>query len=307
MNAMQPDISKITIGNNIERIKRFIAEAITEPRIKIREWSKITNQTPNLKIGYPGQHLASLITGIPGTATGARGKDIADGTEVKSCSRVDQVDKCKDCESNVMRSQTFCPACGSTNIKRNNDSKWLIAVRSEEELEMYLKEIPRTLLLISDYPNFKEADYTTLRISAFEIWNRSDRASAFRKLLEDYYYNYYLTHIKTQKKAPAPKNFWPYSYQFYFCNPIKTFDCMIYNADTRPKIEIMHFIDPKKDRSQLPSEDMPTALLKKKEKAMLKKLHVNIDSMEYIDEKIRANLQLRNDSKPVTQKKKYHR
>ena len=67
------------------------------------KWSSITNQTPNLKIGYPGQHLASLITGISGTGTGARGDDIADGSEVKSCSRVDQVDKCENCKSNVMR------------------------------------------------------------------------------------------------------------------------------------------------------------------------------------------------------------
>ncbi len=92
---MKPDTTKISIHDNLAKIKDFLSEVILEPRVRMMSWSKITNQTPNLKIGYPGQHLASLITGIKGTATGARGEDIEDGTEVKSCSRIDQVDKCK--------------------------------------------------------------------------------------------------------------------------------------------------------------------------------------------------------------------
>ncbi len=139
MNKMRPNEQLITIHDNIKHITSFLSEVILGPRQHMAKWSQITNQTPNLKIGYPGQHLASLITGIPGTATGARGEDIADGTEVKSCSRIDQVDKCRCCRKNVMRSQLTCPNCGSKSIKRNNDSKWLIAIRNEKELDLYLR------------------------------------------------------------------------------------------------------------------------------------------------------------------------
>ncbi|WP_418685211.1 MamI family restriction endonuclease, partial [Akkermansia sp.] len=142
---MQPDISKISIKNNLKQIKDFLTEVILSPRKNMIKWSKITNQTPNLKIGYPGQHLASLITGMQGTATGARGQDIIDGTEVKSCSRVDQLDKCEDCKSNVLRLQNTCGLCVSKNIRTQNDSKWLIGIKNEKELDLYLNKIPRIL------------------------------------------------------------------------------------------------------------------------------------------------------------------
>jgi len=98
MLNMKPNETLITINNNLENIKLFIDEMIVVPRLNAHKWSKITNQTPNLKIGYPAQHLASLITGMRGNATGARGDDIIDGSEVKSCSKIDQSDKCKDCK-----------------------------------------------------------------------------------------------------------------------------------------------------------------------------------------------------------------
>jgi hypothetical protein len=52
-------------------IEKLIRELVLEPRLNALEWSKITKQTPNMKIGYPGQHLASLITGVQGVRTGA--------------------------------------------------------------------------------------------------------------------------------------------------------------------------------------------------------------------------------------------
>lgn len=305
---MQPDVSKVTIGDNLSKIKSFLSEVILAPRARMMKWSKITNQTPNLKIGYPGQHLASLITGIPGTATGARGEDIADGTEVKSCSRVDQVDKCLACENNVMRSQSICPSCGSTRIKRNNDSKWLIAIRNEKELNLYLNEIPRMFFLISDYPNFASSDFATLRFASFEIWNQSSRAENFRKLLKDYYHKIYLEHIKKDaKKTPAPKNFWPYSYQFYLCNPIKTFECIIRNADENPEIEITHYTEPKADRSTLNSEPLPCDLLSREEQALLRSRGVSFSDGDSLDEEIKNILPLRDTSEAKPQSSAYHR
>ena len=83
---MKPEAKYITISDNKNRIEQLLMELVLEPRIKALVWSQITRQTPNMKIGYPGQHLASLITGVEGSRTGARGDDLVDGTEVKSCS-----------------------------------------------------------------------------------------------------------------------------------------------------------------------------------------------------------------------------
>ena len=309
MIKMQPDAKKIVIKDNLQLIHDFLSEVILAPRTTMIKWARITNQTPNLKIGYPGQHLASLITGMQGTATGARGEDIVDGTEVKSCSRIDQVDKCKVCGSRVMRNQVSCLQCGSTDIKRNDDSKWLIAIRSEKELDMYLNQIPRMLFLISDYPFFESGDFDTLRFAAYEIWNQSDRAANFRKLLTDYYWKIYCEHIKRNpSKTPAPKNFWPYSQQFYMCNPIKTFECVIRNANsTQAKVEITHYIEPNADRSELPSEGMPISILNKAECAMLRKNGIDPGTISFVDENQRKLFSLRDTSKAMPHENEYHR
>ena len=83
MPFMKPNEEFITIDDNLNKISDFINDMIISPRKNAHKWSELTNQTPNLKMGYPGQHLASLIVGMKGTATGARGDDIVDGTEVK--------------------------------------------------------------------------------------------------------------------------------------------------------------------------------------------------------------------------------
>ena len=95
---MRPNKKFITIKDTENKIKAFLNELVLQPRINAIKWSRITKQTPNIKIGYPGQHLASLITGMEGERTGARGNDLIDGSEVKSCSRIDQLDLCKDCK-----------------------------------------------------------------------------------------------------------------------------------------------------------------------------------------------------------------
>lgn len=259
---MQPNKAFITIDDNQNLIKKFLYEVVLLPRINIVKWSAITKQTPNIKIGYPGQHLASLLTGMPGERTGARGNDLVDGTEVKSCSRIDQLDKCSDCKEAVSRSEVQCPSCGSTNIKRNNDSKWLFSVKNENELKTLLHRVKRIVLLLGDYPNFLEQDFTSLRFQAYEIWPESKRHHRFAEIMSNYYQKIYLEHKKENANAtPAPKNFWPYSYQFYLCNPIPIFSCTVTNANTEPKINIEYYVEPATDRSELSSAVMPIDLV----------------------------------------------
>lgn len=259
---MTPRSEFISITDNQNKIISLLQELVLQPRLKALQWSKITKQTPNMKIGYPGQHLASLITGIEGARTGARGDDLRDGTEVKSCSRVDQLDTCNACDNKVLRIEPLCPHCGSDNIKRMDDSKWLFSIKSEEELNLLTQQVDRVFLTIADYPNFSENDFSVICIQAFEIWNRTERHKHFTSLMTNYYNKIFLEHIsRNANKTPAPKNFWPFSYQFYLCNPVKVFSCTVTDANTDPRIRIDYFIEPNADRSLLAPEKMPTTLL----------------------------------------------
>ncbi|CAM4005513.1 MamI family restriction endonuclease [Shewanella aquimarina] len=257
-----PNPEYLKIEDNEKQILKLLDQLVLAPRVKALEWSHVTKQTPNMKIGYPGQHLASLITGVHGSRTGARGDDLEDGSEVKSCSRVDQLDSCKDCSNKVLRIEAVCPHCGSENLKRMDDSKWLFTVKTEDELKLLTEDIERVFLTIADYPNFSANDFETIRFQAFEIWNTDVRHEHFKTIMSNYYYKIFLEHIKKNpNKTPAPKNFWPYSYQFYLCNPIKVFQATVSDANTEPKVEIDLFVDPSKDRSELTAESMPTSLI----------------------------------------------
>lgn len=301
---MKPDEKFITIHDNENLLRDFLYEVIYSQRTVMQKWSGITNQTPNLKIGYPGQHLASLITGVRGTGTGARGDDLEDKSEVKSCSRVDQADKCKDCGNNVLRSQSECPVCKSKSIKRNNDSKWLIGIRNDSELDMYLNKIPRMLFILSDYPEFERGNFDKIQFTTYEIWNQSGRAKNFRTILKNYYEKIYLpklANIASSSGSIAPLNFWPYHYAFYMSNPIKTFHATIdFSKSKKNAIDIDYYVAPCVDRGQLEPEPMSFTVLNEEEKRLFSL------PKEYLTEKERNVLPLR-DTKGLTMKGKYSR
>jgi hypothetical protein len=331
---MQPNKKFITIDDNIGKIKALLHELVLQPRLNAIKWSLITKQTPNIKIGYPGQHLASLITGMEGEKTGARGNDLIDGSEVKSCSRIDQLDVCGDCKSPVARLEDVCSNCGSKNIDRKNDSKWLFSVRSEDELDFLLHGVGRVLLVMGDYPDFENGNFETIRFQAFEIWPENPRNKRFSEIMTNYYNKIYLAHKKKNAgKNPAPKNFWPYQYQFYICNPILTFSCLVTKANSNPKIEIQHYLKPSISREKQESVLMPASILneteinlifKKASKGevikMIKKDHLDKlrrlkklslkDKQEMfigINEELRKVLPLRDTDKISTSKTKYSR
>lgn len=311
---MLPNKDKITIDDNRVKIIDFIQEIIINPRQTLKKWSQVTRQTPSFKLGYIGQHLASLITGVQGTGSGARGDDLCDGTEVKSCNKIDQLDKCKKCGGRVLRYESACSNCGSTDIDRRDDSKWLFSVRSESELETY-KNLDRILLILMDYPGFDNNDFDDIRISAYEIYPKDPRCKVFNQLIDNHYHNIYLP--KIAKKADAnPMNLHPFGYQFYKCNPTLVFQCVIKNVDDPSKrtISIDHYIEPDQIRSG--SVMMPSRLLKQKEwgsldfdqiDKILKKNNINLTKSKFsklsakekskkvpeLDEKMREKLPLR--------------
>lgn len=335
---MKPKKKFIKINDNARLIKLLLEELVLAPRVKALDWSKITKQTPNMKIGYPGQHLASLITGVQGSRTGARGDDLEDGSEVKSCSRVDQLDSCSDCGNKVLRIEVICPHCGSNNLKRMDDSKWLFTVKSEEELQLLTKGLDRVFLTIADYPFFSSDKFDVIRFQAFEIWNNCPRHKNFETIMSNYFHKIFLEHIKINpKKTPAPKNFWPFSYQFYLCNPVKVFQATVINANTTPEIKIDLLVPPDADRELLMPEPMPISLLGTEELKILadnknkyiinslldkgktyesfieivSKKSINkeklSDVLPYLDQRARDLLPLRDTDKISEAKEKYQR
>ena len=60
-------------------------------------WQHITGQSAQIDSGYLGQHLVSLVSGIPGRGRGSRGSrgkgaDLADGSEIKMASTLGAID-----------------------------------------------------------------------------------------------------------------------------------------------------------------------------------------------------------------------
>lgn len=293
---MKPNSQYITIDNNLEKIKEFINEIIIVPKHALTRWAMVTKQTPAAKIGYIGQHLTSLITGVPGTGSGARGDDLADGSEVKSCNKVDQVDKCKNkkCGARVLRFETKCSVCGSENIDRKDDSKWLFSITDPHELDQY-KNLDRVVLLLMDYPNFDNDDFKDIRITVFEIYPKDERMSVFNELISNHYYNIFKPKQDANQKT-NPMNLHPWSFQFYKCNPIKIFECTIQNIDTNPVILIdsNSYVEPNRERdASLKPIPMPSNLLKAKEwEEMLSKANYEENVKPLLDHSYLASKKL---------------
>ena len=123
----------------VEASEAILEDLYVTLRRSLAKWAAVTNQTPQARMGYIGQHLTSVVTGFPGGRSGARGKDLISipggkSAEIKTCSRVDQLGACVSCNHAVSSIELACPSCGGTTINRKDDSKWLIGPKSEQEL-----------------------------------------------------------------------------------------------------------------------------------------------------------------------------
>lgn len=103
-----------TLGT-IEASEALIKDLYIDLRAKVNAWSKITQQTPQARMGYVGQHLVSVVTGYPGGKSGARGYDLVIDDErhgeIKTCYRVDQLGSCNACGAVVSSLETECAVC----------------------------------------------------------------------------------------------------------------------------------------------------------------------------------------------------
>ena len=111
--------------NNAKLSEDLLEDLFIILRANLLKWSKITNQTPQARMGYVGQHLTSIVTGYKGGKSGARGRDLLIGKsefgEIKTCYRIDQLGTCLDCKKQVASFELECLFCGGNSIERKDD------------------------------------------------------------------------------------------------------------------------------------------------------------------------------------------
>lgn len=213
-----------TLGS-LESSEHLIKDLYIELRQKINIWASVTKQTAQARMGYIGQHLTSVVTGFPGGRSGARGKDLVlpngEFAEIKTCYRVDQLGRCNKCGVAVSSIELKCHSCGSVDIKRNDDSKWLIGIQHDEEFDKILSPKYYYLVLF-DFTDL--ANPTTIRAS---IWRVDPIAPGFAYCMIDYYKN-----IKANSKSGAPFNLWPFQLKFELMRPLLVYQSFILSDNT---------------------------------------------------------------------------
>lgn len=198
----------------VESSEQLLRDLYVDLRNKVNEWAEVTQQTPQARMGYIGQHLVSVVTGYPGGKSGARGYDLVmengEYGEIKTCCRVDQLGKCKDCTRAVSSLEKECSYCGSKNILRKDDSKWLLGIRHDDEFKKIL-DPQRYYFVLFEMQDIKDVNNNNIVVS---IWEVNPRNKGFAYWMMDYYLN---ERPKAESKAPC--DVWPYQIKFALTQP----------------------------------------------------------------------------------------
>lgn len=213
-----------------ESSEKLLQDLYLSLREKVIFWSKITNQTPQARMGYIGQHLVSVVTGIPGGKSGARGFDLTlpNGaqSEIKTCYRVDQLSTCT-CGTKVSSVETKCSECGNENFWRNDDSKWLLGVKTDQDFKQVLSPVSYYLVLFE----FEDSqDLKNQNIISY-IWEVDPSSKGFSYCMIDYKIN-----TQSRSKSAAPFNLWPWSAKFYMMKPRLIYKSLIIGKEVKTEI-----------------------------------------------------------------------
>ncbi len=197
-----------------ESSEALIRDLYLSLRRSVSAWSRITHQTPQARMGYVGQHLVSVVTGLPGGKSGARGYDLIDSQrghgEIKTCYRVDQLGACRECKGGVSALETECAGCGSQNIARKDDSKWLLAVKTETDFANLAAPFAYYFVLF-EFENALDPKNQNVLAT---IWEVDPTNLGFALCMVDYKLN-----IQSASNSSAPFNLWPYSLKFFLMEP----------------------------------------------------------------------------------------
>ena len=208
----------------LEASEALIKDLYIDLRSKVNAWSEITFQTPQARMGYVGQHLVSVVTGFPGGKSGARGYDLVmengEYGEIKTCYRVDQLGACKNCGAVVSSLETSCSSCGSLNIDRKDDSKWLIALRNDQEFEEVI-EPKKYYFVLFEFADLIDTSNNDIVAS---IWEVDSLNKGFAYCMVDYYLN-----IRANSQSKAPFNMWPHQFKFALTKPDLIYKSIIKN------------------------------------------------------------------------------
>lgn len=188
-------------------IRRFL-----DDRLFWTEQSKITNVSPQIPVKKYSECLGSYLTESKGDGSNARGIDLTKGTtisEVKCCSIIDQLNKCKKCKRGVAAYRSDCE-CGSKNIKYNDDTKWLL-YGPKSKMEKILR-INKFYCFIFDYENrvTKRESYV---VRAYEIATKTKP------------FVYCLWNYLNVLKSSTQLNLWPYHLKFDLMMPSLIYEC----------------------------------------------------------------------------------
>ena len=207
----------------------LITDLYIDLRNKVNKWARLTHQTSQARMGYIGQHLVSIATGLEGSKTGARGDDLVypDGrhSEVKTCYRVDQLGECSKCHSKVATMDKTCPSCGSSELIRKDDSKWLISIPATEFAEKEFGDLFRNELFYLVLFEFEDLQNPETIIAS--IWSVDPLNRGFAYCMLDYYKN-----IWPCSKSHAAFNLWPYSFKFELMQPQLVYRAKIESDDS---------------------------------------------------------------------------
>lgn len=218
-------MSDFKLGS-LEASEALIRDLYIDLRRKVNKWATLTCQTPQARMGYIGQHLVSIVTSYPGGKSGARGYDLMMGGlaygEIKTCYRVDQLGVCKDCHTVVSSLEEICSSCGSSNIERRNDSKWLISLRNEAELAKVIAPDRYYFALFEFDERMKSPDQDIIA----SIWEVDPKTKGFAFCMLDYYLN-----IRANSKSKAPFNMWPHDFKFLLTEPTLIYRSIIHPDD----------------------------------------------------------------------------
>lgn len=227
---------------DLESSEKLIYDLYLELRKRINAWAAITRQTAQARMGYVGQHLTSVVTGFPGGKSGARGHDLilpnGEFAEIKTCYRVDQLGRCNSCNARIAGIERECPECGSTDIKRNDDSKWLIGIRNDKEFA-HIIEPKAYYLVLFEFVDLQSPD--SIRSS---IWELNPKLPGFAYCMIDYRLN-----IQARSTSKAPFNLWPYELKFCLMRPMLIYQSII----SVPNDSIRTKVFPGRDQPQLHS------------------------------------------------------
>lgn len=229
-----------TLGT-IEASEALIKDLYIDLRSKVNAWSEITQQTPQARMGYIGQHLVSVVTGFPGGKSGARGYDLiispTEYGEIKTCYRVDQLGSCNECSAVVSGLEASCSVCGSDNINRKDDSKWLISIRNDDEFAKILAP-HKYYFVLFEYENLYNTAESDIAAS---IWEVNPKTKGFAYCMIDYYIN-----IRSKSASKAPFNMWPHDLKFLLCEPK-----LIYRSKITPAGNINTLIFPTENGGEI--------------------------------------------------------